>query len=151
MQFNKVAFWIQLHNVPLLFMNKEIGKFLGEQLGDFKEIDLGISGDCLEKYLRVRTAIDITQPLRRILRANLLGNDKNIVFIVELLVTRLENVRRLILQLVQKVAEPLTNMEPKPWLRATRPVKIRNSTGPRKEKGSKRTGGSKLVTELEQQ
>ena len=43
MNFNKVAFWVQIHNVPLLCMTREIGVFLGRMIGEFKEIDVGPS------------------------------------------------------------------------------------------------------------
>ncbi|KAK3218313.1 hypothetical protein Dsin_012283 [Dipteronia sinensis] len=43
MKFNKAAFWVQIHNVPLLCMTKRIGQFLGSMIGDVEEIDEGAS------------------------------------------------------------------------------------------------------------
>ncbi|TXG73941.1 hypothetical protein EZV62_002520 [Acer yangbiense] len=72
--FNKAAFWIQILNVPLLCMMKEIGAFLGRMIGEFKEIDVGQSGECVGKYLRVRVVINVDEPLRRILKVDVLGD-----------------------------------------------------------------------------
>ncbi|TXG57331.1 hypothetical protein EZV62_018644 [Acer yangbiense] len=65
--FTKVAFWVQIHNVPLICMTKEIGIFLGRMIGEFREIDVGSSGECTWKYIRVRVVINATEQLRRIL------------------------------------------------------------------------------------
>ncbi|TXG72009.1 hypothetical protein EZV62_000588 [Acer yangbiense] len=72
MKFNKVAFWVQIHNVPLLCMTAEIGKFLGEMVGEVKEVDTGKSGECVGKYIRVRVVIQVDKPLRRILRVDVM-------------------------------------------------------------------------------
>ncbi|KAK3212382.1 hypothetical protein Dsin_017088 [Dipteronia sinensis] len=34
MKFSKVEFWVQVHNLPLLCMSREVGKFLGKMIGD---------------------------------------------------------------------------------------------------------------------
>ncbi|KAK2664984.1 hypothetical protein Ddye_003558 [Dipteronia dyeriana] len=46
MPFDRAAFWIQIHNVPLLCITKRIWQFLGNLIGDVVEIDEGASGDC---------------------------------------------------------------------------------------------------------
>ncbi|KAL5818562.1 hypothetical protein ACOSQ4_022404 [Xanthoceras sorbifolium] len=74
MNFDLVEFWVQIHNIPLLCMNKEVGIFLGKQIGEFIDIDLGDSGDCLGKYLRVRILINISKPLKRCIRIDLTGS-----------------------------------------------------------------------------
>ncbi|KAK3193759.1 hypothetical protein Dsin_025069 [Dipteronia sinensis] len=48
MSFNHEEFWIQIHNVPLLRMNKEACLFLGGMVGEVKEIDVGPSGSVQE-------------------------------------------------------------------------------------------------------
>ncbi|KAK0573955.1 hypothetical protein LWI29_016143 [Acer saccharum] len=74
MKFSQVEFWVQIHNVPLLCMNKEIGMFLGRMIGEVTDIDVGPSGYCLGKFLRLRIVIEIDKPLLRCLRVDLLGN-----------------------------------------------------------------------------
>ncbi|KAL5763354.1 hypothetical protein ACOSP7_019618 [Xanthoceras sorbifolium] len=71
MKFNEVEFWIQVHNIPIVCMNREIGSFIGKQIRVLREIDLGATGDCLGKYLRVRVRINIMKLLRRGLRLDL--------------------------------------------------------------------------------
>ncbi|TXG46581.1 hypothetical protein EZV62_027919 [Acer yangbiense] len=74
MKFERAAFWIQIHNVPLLCMTKKIGHFLGSMIGDVEDIDEGASGDCDGKYLRVRVAINVVRPLHQILRVDVIGD-----------------------------------------------------------------------------
>ncbi|KAK3222902.1 hypothetical protein Dsin_009927 [Dipteronia sinensis] len=73
MKFSRVEFWVQIHNVPLLCMNKEIGMFLGRMIGEVTDIDVGPSGYCMGKFLRLRIVIEIDKPLLRCLRVDLLG------------------------------------------------------------------------------
>ncbi|KAK3222272.1 hypothetical protein Dsin_009297 [Dipteronia sinensis] len=47
MQFRQADFWVQIHNVPMLCMAAEIGRFLGSVIGEVKEIDGGESGVCM--------------------------------------------------------------------------------------------------------
>ncbi|TXG70673.1 hypothetical protein EZV62_005608 [Acer yangbiense] len=62
---------IEIHNAPLLCMTKELGEYLGKIIGDLVDIDVGLTGECFGKYLRVRVAIDISQPLKRFLMMDL--------------------------------------------------------------------------------
>ncbi|XP_050229355.1 uncharacterized protein LOC126678502 [Mercurialis annua] len=64
-KFNLVPFWIQIHQLPLMCLNKEAGLSLGKQIGEVEEVDHGASGDCLGKYIRVRVKVDVTKPLKR--------------------------------------------------------------------------------------
>ncbi|KAK2638135.1 hypothetical protein Ddye_025930 [Dipteronia dyeriana] len=63
MAFNRVAFWVKIHNVPLLCMTKEIGVFLEKMLGEVRDIDVGPSVECVGKYIRVRVVINVEEPL----------------------------------------------------------------------------------------
>ncbi|TXG72487.1 hypothetical protein EZV62_001066 [Acer yangbiense] len=47
LKFCKAKFWIQISNIPILCMTKEIGRFLGSIVGEVGEVDTGSSGDCL--------------------------------------------------------------------------------------------------------
>ncbi|KAL5799319.1 hypothetical protein ACOSQ4_032203 [Xanthoceras sorbifolium] len=51
MKFDRVAFWIQILNVLLLCMTKDIGEYLGGLIREVQDVDLGASGDCLGKFL----------------------------------------------------------------------------------------------------
>ena len=74
MEFRYADFWIQIHQVPLLCMSRDIGFFLGEMIGDVIEVDSGLSGVCSGNFLRIRVRIDITRALKRCLRLDILGD-----------------------------------------------------------------------------
>ncbi|KAL5823688.1 hypothetical protein ACOSQ4_021588 [Xanthoceras sorbifolium] len=80
--FNRVEFWVQIHNVPMMCMTLKIGQFLGDQIGSVREVDAGASGDCLGKYIRVRVEIDIGKPLQRFLKVNLGSSAKDVVMLL---------------------------------------------------------------------
>lgn len=67
MKFNKAIFWVWIHNIPILCMNKEIAFFLGKQIGTIKGLDLGSASDCLGSFIRIEVEVDVTQPLERVL------------------------------------------------------------------------------------
>ncbi|KAK1583383.1 hypothetical protein Q3G72_023281 [Acer saccharum] len=82
LEFCRVSFWVQLHNLPLLCMNQEVGMVLGRMLGRVEEIDLGYSEDCLDKFLRIRVNIDVSQPLKRALKVGVEDSDEMATIVV---------------------------------------------------------------------
>ncbi|TXG51584.1 hypothetical protein EZV62_024108 [Acer yangbiense] len=70
---------VQLSNVPLLCMTKEIAEFLGNLIGEVREIETGTTGDCVGKFLQIRVAIETSKPLRRFLRVDVLGDGEETV------------------------------------------------------------------------
>ncbi|KAL5823268.1 hypothetical protein ACOSQ3_021244 [Xanthoceras sorbifolium] len=80
--FDLVEFWVQIHNIPLLCMNKEVDIFLGKQIGEFIDIDLGDSGDCLGKHLRVWILINVSKPLKRCIQTDLTGSGMETVILL---------------------------------------------------------------------
>ncbi|TXG61030.1 hypothetical protein EZV62_012393 [Acer yangbiense] len=68
--FNKAEFWIQIHDIPILCMNRRTAKWLAEQLGEVVEIP-SESRECWGKFMRVKVSIDISKPLKRWLRFKL--------------------------------------------------------------------------------
>ncbi|KAK2639013.1 hypothetical protein Ddye_026808 [Dipteronia dyeriana] len=74
MFFNRVAFWVQIHNVPLFCMTKEIGVFLAKMVGEFREIDIGPPSECVGKYITIWVVINVDEPLRRILKVDVFGD-----------------------------------------------------------------------------
>ncbi|TXG62009.1 hypothetical protein EZV62_013372 [Acer yangbiense] len=63
--FNRAEFWVQIHDIPLLCMNRRMAKWLAEQIGEVIEIP-SESRDCWGKFLRVKVLIDISRPLKRL-------------------------------------------------------------------------------------
>ncbi|TXG46182.1 hypothetical protein EZV62_028316 [Acer yangbiense] len=79
--FNKVVFSVQIPNAHLLCMTKEMGEFLGQLIGELVDIDVGVTGECFGKYLRLKVAIDISKPLKRFLRLELVKGEKSILLL----------------------------------------------------------------------
>lgn len=63
-------------------MNKEIGLFLGAQIGRLEDINMGMNEDFLGMFLRLRINIDIIKPLKRFLGVRLQDNLKIVTLLV---------------------------------------------------------------------
>ncbi|TXG70099.1 hypothetical protein EZV62_005034 [Acer yangbiense] len=74
MNFNRVEFWVQIHNLPLLCLTEDIGTFLGKMIGEVTDVDLLVAKNIGENFIRVRVVIDSEKLLKRSLRVDLLGN-----------------------------------------------------------------------------
>ncbi|KAL5572800.1 hypothetical protein UlMin_022397 [Ulmus minor] len=81
MSFSKAPFWIQLHNIPVFCMSKTVGSILGNMVGLVQEVECNQDGLCLGTFIRVRTIIDNSKPLKRILNVRL-GTGKELVTIL---------------------------------------------------------------------
>ncbi|KAH0983830.1 hypothetical protein GBA52_011007 [Prunus armeniaca] len=57
-------FWVQIHNVPLLGMTVQIGRQIGNCMGECIYVTQGQDGECMGRFLRVRVKMDITKPLK---------------------------------------------------------------------------------------
>ncbi|KAL5554915.1 hypothetical protein UlMin_037151 [Ulmus minor] len=82
MNFNRISFCVQLHNVPIFSMTKEMGAVLGSMLGEFEEILDIQSRDCVGKTLRIRVIIDASKPLKRFLNLHLDADKDTIIILV---------------------------------------------------------------------
>ncbi|KAK3218736.1 hypothetical protein Dsin_012706 [Dipteronia sinensis] len=74
LRFDQADFWVQIHQVPLLCMTREIGRFLGGMVGLVLEVDGRASRVCVGKFMRVRVRVDIKKPLKRCLQVDILGD-----------------------------------------------------------------------------
>ncbi|KAK9146904.1 hypothetical protein Sjap_006807 [Stephania japonica] len=83
MNFSKVAFWIQIHNVPRACMTRKAAYFLGDLLGSVEDVDLGDLGDCDGKFLRLRISIDIDEPLIKGLKVFIEEVNKEVPMIIQ--------------------------------------------------------------------
>ncbi|KAL5548110.1 hypothetical protein UlMin_003341 [Ulmus minor] len=81
MSFCNTPFWIQLHNILVFYMSKTVGSILGNMVGTVQEIECNQDGLCLGTFIRIRAIIDISKPLKRILKV-CLGTDKEQVTIL---------------------------------------------------------------------
>ena len=65
--FTHVSLWVQILNVPIMCMNTETIKELGEAIGRVEEVATDITGACFGKYIRLLISVDITKPLIKVL------------------------------------------------------------------------------------
>ncbi|XP_073119580.1 uncharacterized protein [Henckelia pumila] len=65
LNFNEVSFWVQCHNVPLSFSNKNILENIGAHIGLVEEVDQGESGSYLGSHIRIQVRLDIRKPLNK--------------------------------------------------------------------------------------
>lgn len=82
LDFSKQEFWIRFYNVPLLGMSKTMAFRIGETVGRVVDVDLGASGLCFGRYLRVRVVIDLSQPLRRTAALEVVPNENPITMLL---------------------------------------------------------------------
>lgn len=64
-KFTHVAFWVQIHNIPIVYIERDNVQKLGELLEMLLEVETDDDGECIGAYARVRTVIDITKPLEK--------------------------------------------------------------------------------------
>ncbi|XP_022156185.1 uncharacterized protein LOC111023135 [Momordica charantia] len=73
LEFNRVAFWIHLFDLPMSWLNKTMAIRLGNAIGNFVDVDCNEKGFSWGASLRIRVLIDITKPLRRGIKINIDG------------------------------------------------------------------------------
>ncbi|TXG49082.1 hypothetical protein EZV62_024957 [Acer yangbiense] len=83
MKFNKVEFWVQIHNAHLMCMLDDINRFLRSIIGDVVDIDEGVSSPYTAKFLRVRVVLEIDKQLRRCLRIDVMGDGVEMVMLLK--------------------------------------------------------------------
>ena len=65
--FTHASFWVQIHNVPMMFMHKGAFQKLREKIGEVEEVENDEDGECIGIFARLRISINITQTLKNIL------------------------------------------------------------------------------------
>ncbi|KAH7843086.1 hypothetical protein Vadar_012461 [Vaccinium darrowii] len=63
--FAYTPMWIQAWGLPLQFLSKDVGVKLGLRFGDVDEVVIPQFGSRDGRYIRIRTVLDVTQPLKR--------------------------------------------------------------------------------------
>ncbi|KAI7987433.1 hypothetical protein LOK49_LG13G00733 [Camellia lanceoleosa] len=58
------SFWVQIHNLPLISMTREVGQLIGNKIGLVVDVECGYDGAAVGP-LRIRVQIDVSKPLRR--------------------------------------------------------------------------------------
>lgn len=65
MEFLHSPLWVQVHDMPLIYMSKEVGRKISSSLGECLEVDVAGNGGGWGRWLRIRVNLDLTQPLER--------------------------------------------------------------------------------------
>lgn len=65
--------WIQILNLPLSCITKEVGEILGNMVGKVIEVDTGSYSECLGSVIRVRIMFNVSQALVQGLRVQVDG------------------------------------------------------------------------------
>ncbi|KAH7847825.1 hypothetical protein Vadar_030611 [Vaccinium darrowii] len=63
--FSFTPMWIQAWGIPLQFLSKDVGVKIGLKFGDVDDVVIPHSGSREGRFLRIRTVVDVTQPLKR--------------------------------------------------------------------------------------
>ncbi|KAL0337653.1 UNVERIFIED_CONTAM: hypothetical protein Scaly_2040400 [Sesamum calycinum] len=77
-------FHVHVHGLPLSKMSRDMAVFVGNFLGRFVEVDMDSSGHVWGSHMRIRVSIDITKPLKRVMRIRTtLGDEQLLSFAYE--------------------------------------------------------------------
>ncbi|KAH9781102.1 CCHC-type domain-containing protein [Citrus sinensis] len=74
--FSHTSFWVQIHDVPIMCMSKEMAVELGEVIGKVEEVDTDAAGECFGQFLRMRISVDITKPLKKLIELEQEGEEE---------------------------------------------------------------------------
>ncbi|KAL0387734.1 UNVERIFIED_CONTAM: hypothetical protein Sradi_2655200 [Sesamum radiatum] len=126
-------------------MTSEVCSFIGNKLGQLKEVDLDSNGEVWGSSIRIRVAIDTSKPLKRVLKLRtVLGDEHLVTFTYERLPNfcylcgRLGHLSRVCdLQLQDGFSDPGQHTPFGPWVRAALSTgfRSRNSGTFAKEQG----------------
>lgn len=65
MQFDHASRWIQLHNLPLIGIDKSCRQKIGNTIGTVEEVDVGDDDVSWENNLRAKVTMDLTKLIAR--------------------------------------------------------------------------------------
>ncbi|KAK6120507.1 hypothetical protein DH2020_045765 [Rehmannia glutinosa] len=75
LEVSSCPFWIQIHDLPIGLMNKSFAEATGNIVGKYLYVDAASDGSLIGRFLRVRVDLNITKPLRRIIKTSFRGSD----------------------------------------------------------------------------
>jgi hypothetical protein len=78
--FDKAAFWVRMINLPLGCMGQAIGRRIGETVGMVEVVDTDAKEVGWGESLRVKILLDLSKPLSRGRKINIMGKTEWITF-----------------------------------------------------------------------
>jgi len=76
LEFVFIPIWIRVTKLPLGMMNRLVGEAIGEEVGEFLDMEKEDDGTTVRKFLRIKVRIDIRKPLMRGVTLNVGDNEK---------------------------------------------------------------------------
>jgi hypothetical protein len=75
-RFKYLATWVRIYDLPTGFRTMNIGRQLGNKIGDFLKVDLDDNTGGWRDFLRIRVKLDVEKPLTRIVYVLLRGGKR---------------------------------------------------------------------------
>ena len=63
--FTHTSFWVQIHNMPLMCMDKESVQEIWGKIGKVEEVETDEPGECIGSYARIKVMVDVTKLLTK--------------------------------------------------------------------------------------
>jgi hypothetical protein len=63
--FHHIPIWIHVSKLLMWMMNRKVAEIIGNEVGEFMDVDDEENGTAVGRYLRVKVQIDIRRPLMR--------------------------------------------------------------------------------------
>lgn len=65
LQFTHSPVWIRVADLPLGFLNEEMGRTIGNKVVEFMEVETEDDGSAVGSFLRIKVRLDVRKPLAR--------------------------------------------------------------------------------------
>lgn len=65
LEFAMVPMWVQVSQLPIGMMNAEAAEIIGDEIGEFMDVDTDDGKNAVGSFLRLKVRIDIRKPLMR--------------------------------------------------------------------------------------
>ncbi|KAK9179229.1 hypothetical protein WN943_028428 [Citrus x changshan-huyou] len=75
-KFNHVSFWVQIHDVLIMCMSKEMALELGNVIGKVEEIETDATREYFGQFLRLRISVDVMKPLKKLIELEQEGENE---------------------------------------------------------------------------
>ena len=77
-EFAHIPIWIRVSKLPLGMMNRMVGEAIGEEVGEFVEMEKEDDGSAVGRFMRIKVRIDIRKPLMRGVTLNIAESNKDL-------------------------------------------------------------------------
>ncbi|KAI5007494.1 hypothetical protein ZWY2020_051242 [Hordeum vulgare] len=64
-EFKSIPIWVRAYGIPIGMMSSETGELVGDQIGEFLDVDSMDTGNAMGVFMRIKVKMDITSPIMR--------------------------------------------------------------------------------------